>query len=219
MARHQQNCKKKYEIDIDLLSKNNVELGNKNKILEDKIVYLKKNYDILETKYTELKSCYDKTIIKNITNKNFRNFIDKLDVLTLEYIQSQTNNLTINHVLNGNCGLSDYIVKYPLKNRLICTDFSRRKYKYKDSKENIITEIELGTIIRYIFTSLKTPLSILTKNYLDNLKQITEVEIEFFNKKITEFTEQRVMIIDGINGIKTEQTLEIVKIICQNMLI
>ncbi len=216
LSRHQQNCRKKYVVNIDLLSGNNIELENTNKILDNKIESLEKNYNVLEIKYIELKSCYDKTILKNITNKNS---FGKLDILTTEYIQSQTNNLTINHALNGNCGLSDYIVKYPLKNRLICTDFSRRKYKYKDNKENIITEIELGTIMRCIFTSLKTPLSVLTTNYINNLKQTTKKETEFLNKKITEFTEQRVMIIDGINGIKTEQTLEIIKIICQNMLV
>jgi hypothetical protein len=74
-----------------------------------------------------------KNTIKNCTIQN-------LSPLVESEMKEQLNNLTIDHVRQGPKGYAKYALEYSLKNRVACTDPSRKKFKWKDSEGEIIDD-------------------------------------------------------------------------------
>jgi hypothetical protein len=74
-----------------------------------------------------------KNTIKNCTIQN-------LPPLVESEMKEQLNNLTIDHIREGPKGYAKYALEYSLKNRVACTDASRKKFKWKDSDGEIIDD-------------------------------------------------------------------------------
>ena len=105
----------------------NLEL--KNKELEDKL------YKILE-----------KAIDKPTTTNNTTN-IEKLEIISKTFLDEKAQYLTIDHIKNGADGYANFFLEHQLKDRVICTDFSRRKIKYKDENGEVITDPEMNSLV------------------------------------------------------------------------
>ena len=67
----------------------------------------------------------------------------------------QVDNLTIEHIQKGPEGYAEYVLEYPLKNRIVSVDYSRRKVKFKDKDGNVITDPEMTNIATKLFQSIK----------------------------------------------------------------
>ena len=79
-----------------------------------------------------MQSMAEKAIDKPSTlNQNTINqIINNLLPITTEHLNNQAQYLTIDHVKNGAVGYAKYALEHPLKDRLVCTDTSRKKGKY-----------------------------------------------------------------------------------------
>ncbi len=66
-----------------------------------------------------------------ITNNN-NNVLNNLQPITDEDIQEHLVNLTLDFIQEGAKGYADFAGNYPFKDKVLCTDRSRKKLKYKN---------------------------------------------------------------------------------------
>ena len=64
--------------------------------------------------------------------------INNMLPITDDYLKEQAKYLTLEHVKNGADGYAKYALDYPLKDRIICTDLSRKKGKYKAATVDLV---------------------------------------------------------------------------------
>ncbi|MEI7669698.1 MAG: C2H2-type zinc finger protein, partial [Pseudomonadota bacterium] len=83
------------------------------------------------------------------------NFIQQLEPVTEEKLKESVSNLTIDHIKKGAEGYAQYALDYPLKDKMVCVDFSRRKIKFKDKDGNVITDPEMTGLALKFFNSIK----------------------------------------------------------------
>lgn len=115
-------------------------LKSKVKILEAENHTQKKNYEnkITEQKATirelqdKLENIAIKAVQRSTTTVNktqINNIIQKMEPVTPEHLIDNISNLTLEHVQRGASGYAEYALEYPLKNRVACVDYARRKIK------------------------------------------------------------------------------------------
>ena len=100
----------------------------------------------------------------------------------------------IDHVKHGAVGYAKYALEHPLKDRLVCTDTSRKKGKYKDSDGNIVTDPEMTSITKKLFLAIKDRNSELITEYANDLK----VKLDSFGSDNNEMTNEETVEINGI---------------------
>jgi hypothetical protein len=83
------------------------------------------------------------------------NYIHNMKPVTDEHLLDNVHHLTIEHIKKGPEGYAEYALEYPLKDRMICSDYARRKIKFKDTDGNVITDPEMTTLARKFFLSIK----------------------------------------------------------------
>jgi hypothetical protein len=176
----------------------NLEL--KNKELEDKL------YKILE-----------KAIDKPTTTNNTTN-IEKLEMISKTFLDEKAQYLTIDHIKNGADGYANFFLEHQLKDRVICTDFSRRKIKYKDENGEVITDPEMNSLSLLLFNSIKSRNQQLTIKYMDELIN-KEKDQEYFMKIAQNFGEQDLEFAKILNGQKNGMYHDILRRICSVVLI
>jgi hypothetical protein len=120
-----------------------------------------------------MQSMAEKAIDKPSTlNQNTINqVINNLLPITTEHLNNQVQYLTIDHVKNGAVGYAKYALEHPLKDRLVCTDTSRKKGKYKDSDGNIVSDPEMSSITKKLFLAIKERNTELISEYVNDLKE------------------------------------------------
>ena len=75
--------------------------------------------------------------------------------VTSGHLLEQSSNLTLEHIKKGASGYAEYALGGPLKNRVACVDYSRRKIKFKDTEGNVITDPEMAKLAPMFFESIK----------------------------------------------------------------
>jgi len=135
--------------------------------LENKLCIYKKENSILYEQLTEkethimdlekkLENIALKAVSRPINNKTQINtYIQNMQPVTTAHLTSNAQHLTIEHIKKGVEGYAEYALEYPLKDRLICSDYSRRKVKFKDKDGNVITDPEMKTLAKKFFNSIK----------------------------------------------------------------
>ena len=109
--------------------------------------------------------------------------INNMLPITDDYLKEQAKYLTLDHVKNGADGYAKYALEYPLKDRIICTDLSTKKGKYKDSDGNIVSDTEMSKITKRIFSSIKERNNELIDEYVEFLKnKLTELNFSSNNE-------------------------------------
>lgn len=75
------------------------------------------------------------------TGNNNRNVVvNNLQPITDEHIQEHLGHLTLNFIEEGAKGFADFANNYPFKDRVLCTDKSRKKLRYKDEYGEIVND-------------------------------------------------------------------------------
>ena len=143
-----------------------------------------------------MQSMAEKAIDKPSTlNQNTINqIINNLLPITTEHLNNQAQYLTIDHVKNGAVGYAKYALEHPLKDRLVCTDTSRKKGKYKDSDGNIVSDPEMSSITKKLFLAIKDRNSELITEYANDLK----VKLDSFGSDNNEMTTEETVEITGM---------------------
>ncbi|HJN75288.1 MAG TPA: C2H2-type zinc finger protein, partial [Myxococcota bacterium] len=91
----------------------------------------------------------------NMTKNTQINYINQLKPVTDEILLDNAQYLSIDHIMKGPKGYAQYALEYPLKDRLLCVDYSRRKVKFKDKDGNVITDPEMTGLATKFFNSIK----------------------------------------------------------------
>jgi hypothetical protein len=143
-----------------------------------------------------MQSMAEKAIAKPSSfNQNTTQIINNLLPITTEHLDEQVQYLTIDHVKNGAVGYAKYALEHPLKDRLVCTDTSRKKGKYKDSDGNIVSDPEMSSITKKLFFAINERNGRLVTEYANDLK----AKMDSFNSSSNnEITEEEACINTGI---------------------
>ena len=143
-----------------------------------------------------MQSMAEKAIDKPSTvNQNTINqIINNLLPITTEHLNNQAQYLTIDHVKNGAVGYAKYALEHPLKDRLVCTDTSRKKGKYKDSDGNIVSDPEMSSITKKLFLAIKDRNSELITEFANDLK----AKLDSFSSDHNEMTTEETVEITGM---------------------
>lgn len=179
------------------------------------ILKLEKTIEDLQNKLFELASRPTTSTTTNNNNKIFAN----MHLITPDHLQEQAKNLTLDHIKRGAIGYGEYFLDHPLKDRVICTDFSRRKLKYKNENGEIVTDPELTNLSELLFKSIKDRNKELTVQYT---KELTNrfankndlLEVSYFMELATKFSEQDVMVGKMFDGAKNDIFHDIIRHIC-----
>ena len=142
-----------------------------------------------------MQSMAEKAIAKPSSfNQNTTQIINNLLPITTEHLNDQVQYLTIDHVKNGAIGYAKYALEHPLKDRLVCTDTSRKKGKYKDSDGNIVSDPEMSSITKKLFLAIKDRNSVLITEYANDLK----TKLDSFGSGNNDMTNEETVEINGI---------------------
>ncbi len=90
----------------------------------------------------------------NINNYNIA--MNTLKPLTDEKMTENIECLSLDHIIKGAKGFADFAARYPFKDRIVCTDAARRKFRYKNSTGDIIDDVQGRQLTQQIFQSTAT---------------------------------------------------------------
>ena len=140
------------------------------------------------------------TVNQHTTNQIINNLLP----ITTEHLDEQVQYLTIDHVKHGAVGYAKYALEHPLKDRLVCTDTSRKKGKYKDSDGNIVSDPEMANITKKLFLAIKERNSELITEYANDLKiKLDSFGISSNNEMTTEEADEVTSLTDELIDLVT----------------
>jgi hypothetical protein len=230
LDRHMLSCKNK---DI-VLEKNNIIKKLENDIIQLKNTITEKEQkqlyttDILQSQIKQLleqnkdlqdtiKHLAEKAISKPTTTIN-NNITNNLQLITEDFVKEQVQYLTIEHIKKGSLGYSSYFLDFPLKNRILCSDFSRRKLKYKDESGTIVIDPEMTKLSDLLFKSIREKNKELTIQYSNELNEkISKAEpsqLTYFMDLASKFSQQDLEVLRMFNGEKNDFFHDILRHIC-----
>jgi hypothetical protein len=171
---HYQTCDKYKEENIS--NKYKEEIKNLHEKLEAKDQTIHEQRVRYDNQIKELQDRLENVAIKAVqrpTTKNtqINNYIQNLKPLTQEHLLDSVPNLTIDHIIKGPEGYAEYALEYPLKDRMVCSDYSRRKVKFKDKDGKVITDPEMSVLAVKFFESIKEKNKELICKYANVLKE------------------------------------------------
>ena len=196
------------------------------KILEERINKIEKEnieLKLINNKlHDTIKDLAEKAISKPTTIHN-NTTINNLQIISEEHIKDHAKNLTIDHIKRGALGYSEYFLEYPLKERLVCTDYSRRKLKYKNEQGEIVSDPEMTMLSDLLFKSIKDKNRELTIQYstelTDKFKTTKDPsQLSYFMEVASKFSQQDLEVFKMFNGDKNEFFHDILRNICSKTL-
>jgi hypothetical protein len=154
----------KYRTENLMLKK---ELNDKDKIIDEKNQKIEK----LENQLFKIAEKPTHTHNNTTTNNNQRyqqQIIQNLIPILDEHYDQIRDNLTEEHIKRGVDGYADATYDF-MKDKIACTDFSRRILTYKDEKGNIIKDPKMNVFTKKIFTHIQPKCDELTQNCVDKI--------------------------------------------------
>ena len=221
LERHRKTCKvngKLYSLENDFETLK-IKFSEKENLLSEKERYIVKLENLIQEQKQTIKDLQDKlenialkAVSRSTTTKNtqINNYIQNLQPVTDEYLLDNVKHLSIDHILRGPEGYADYALEYPLKNSLICVDYSRRKVKFKDKDGNVITDPEMSNLATKFFNSIKDKNKDLIVEYGEKLKENFGDELD----TIVKIFDYKSAVDNGSSGNKTEFQHDFVKHMC-----
>ena len=184
-------------------------------ILQDKI----ENLDELKEHMKELTKKVEETkkeqvihIHNNIHHHNNIK-IQNLQMLNTNEFDTFTEFLTIDHIKKGAYGYAEYAINFPLNNKIVCTDFARRKLKYKSDDGEVKNDINLISLSKDLFKSINLRNKELIFEYAREYIETLNDPEEKMNAYV-KFMNYISLIRDGSQGIHHELYTDFVKQIC-----
>lgn len=204
MSKHVMVCQETYEVIQNKIEKRHI----------DEVDELKQQIRELQDKLENIaiKAVQRPTNTTNMNKTNINNFIQNMKPVTNDHLLDHVGNLTIEHVQKGASGYAEYALEYPLKNRVICVDYSRRKIKFKDCDGNVITDHEMERLAPLVFDSIKDKSSelVFSKNSEVNNK---DMDSNMFERLAILFNTNS-DVKRGSEGVKSDFFNDFVKHVC-----
>tara|TARA_Y100000591_G_scaffold304715_1_gene301609 strand:+ start:1503 stop:2456 length:954 start_codon:yes stop_codon:yes gene_type:complete len=173
LVRHEKSCKLGVIMSISAENQKLLEINEK---ISKEILEIRKEYEEkLRQKDLEIKELAMAGINRPTTiNRNkitINQKISNLDPLHFEKMGEYSEYLTIDHIKAGLDGYVDYALEYPFKNRVVCSDFARKKIKYKDTDGNVINDPEMTKLAKRFFESISQKNQELTQQYANEIRE------------------------------------------------
>lgn len=173
LVRHEKSCKLGVILSISAENQKLLEINEK---ISKEILEIRKEYEEkLRQKDLEIKELAMAGINRPTTiNRNkitINQKISNLDPLHFEKMGEYSEYLTIDHIKAGLDGYVDYALEYPFKNRVVCSDFARKKIKYKDTDGNVINDPEMTKLAKRFFESISQKNQELTQQYANEIRE------------------------------------------------
>lgn len=151
------------------------------------------------------------------TNKTQINtYIQNMEPVTTEHLIDNVQHLTIDHIKKGVEGYAEYALEYPLKNRVLCSDYSRRKVKFKDKEGNLISDPEMTTLAKKFFKSIQEKNKELICKCANELKD--RLGDENVMDTVVKLFDYKEAVNRGCDGEKTEFHHDFVRQVCSQTL-
>ena len=211
---HYQSCDK-YKENI-IVNKYKKDIENMLLQIEEKDKIIKKQENQIKELQDKLENIAVKAVSRPTTKTNINTFIQQLQPLTEEKLKESVENLTIDHIKKGPEGYAQYALQYPLKDKMVCVDYSRRKVKFKDKDGNIITDPEMNGLATKFFNSIKDKNKELICLYANELKEklgdddIMDTMVKIFDYKMS--------VDKGSEGEKTDFHHDFIRQMCSQTL-
>ena len=200
---------------------------------ENELAMYKSEIDNLKEQLREkdqtIKELAEKAInnAKPVVNNNtttINNHIANMNVITEAHLQDQAKHLTIDHIKRGAVGYSEYFLEHSLKDRVICTDYSRRKLKYKNEQGEVVTDPEMTSLSDLLFKSIKERNRELTIQYTNELTDKFKtakdpLQLSYFMEVASKFSEQDMEVFRMFNGNKNDFFHDILRNICSKTIV
>lgn len=197
---------------VAFLKKRNTELENKIIDLESKMENM--THERLDELQQQMKELTKKVEEKSQAQVNHINIkIQNLQVMNRADFDTFTEYLTIDHIKKGASGYAEYAIAYPLNNKILCTDFSRRKVKYKTDEGEVKNDINLNSISKDLFQSINVRNKELIFQYAREYIEPIEDPEEKMNAYV-KFMKYISLIKEGSQGVQHELYPDFVKQIC-----
>lgn len=103
------------------------------------------------------------------TDNRVQQVVNNLIPITDEHLKEQSRFLTLEHILKGAVGYASFACEHALKDRVACTDISRKKIKYKNADGQIISDPEMRILTKKFFSAIDDKNKELTEQYKKQL--------------------------------------------------
>ena len=146
-----------------------------------------------------------------INNNNIK--IENLTILNTTDFTKFSDLLTMDHIKRGALGYAEFATNFPLNNKIICTDLSRKKIKYKTSKNELKSDVNMRCITKDLFQSINERNKKLIFDYAKNTIDVienTEEKMMAYEK----FMKYISLIRDGAQGIDHSLYPDFVREVC-----
>ena len=132
-----------------------------------------------------------------------------MEPITQEHLTTHVPKLTLNHIKRGVSGYVEFALENPLKDRIICVDYARKKIKFKNKDGDIIVDPEMSKLAPMFFESIKDKSTELVYGNQD-IENIDSDMLESVAKLFSTNTDVR----QASRGIKSEFYHDFVKQVC-----
>ena len=210
----------KYKIMNENLENELAELRDyKSKCLnyEEELLEVRRDYErkiqILQDKLENVAIQAARRPTHNTYNRNNVNtIIQNMAPLTDEHFKDNSQHLTIEHLKQGVKGYVEYALKYPLKNKVLCVDYSRRKIKYKNGEGKVETDPEMARLSRKFFESIADKNRVLAADCVHQLSDDMDAVEKM--KIMADMGQLMVDVNQSARGSKTDFTHDFVRGVC-----
>ena len=125
-------------------------------------------------------------------------------------------NLTLEHIKKEPRGYAEYALEYPLRDRVVCVDYARRKIKFKDSNGNVITDPEMNRLAILFYNSIKDK----NRQLVDDCKR--QLKVNFDDEELdmlSKLMDYMNSVERGSSGEKTDFQCEVLEDVCGNTVV
>ena len=138
-----------------------------------------------------------------------------LSPITAEHLRDQARFLQMEHIQEGMDGYARYAMDYPLKNRIVCTDFSRRKVQYKNGDGKVVSDPDMKKLSYELFKAIRERNDQLINDYMSELVEAVRNDPTYANHQIlTDVCDLRSEVRRLADGHNSEMTPTFVKSVC-----
>ena len=214
------------------LSLSEEEISQRNKELEVRTLELeisRKEVEFLKNELDSYRNMVSKTLERptnnttTITNaattnkitNGIENFMNMMPPITETHLRDQAQFLQKEHIQQGMDGYARYALDYPLKDRIVCSDFSRRKLQYKNDQGNIVSDPDMKKLSQDLFKAIRERNDELIQDYTGDLLDMMKKDPSpAISQILTEVCELQREVRRLAEGQKSEMTPTFVKSVC-----
>ncbi len=169
MLQHREKCDLPKQLADS--NKKNIELQENILILMERIQCYEKTIKDLREQVKLFSENIKDVAIQGVKKSTVTNNIISLQPLTKEWLASQALLLTEEHISQGVTGLAQFAVCNSFKDRVVCTDVSRKSLKYKEDDGKFSKDPRGKKLSKMFFESIETKADNIIPIMIEKIKE------------------------------------------------